>query len=97
MTHINATSAAMLDASVSLTALVARRDCLRAKVGILQDFLEEASDLFRRALRAIRIHSTVAVSEQRKALDTLARELRQLGSRIQQRNWLAELQQVLAA
>lgn len=93
MTRINTTNVATLDDGESLTALIARRDSLRAKVIILQDFLEEASDLTHRALRSeIKVYSTVAVGEQRKRLDKLAQELRQLDSRIQQRNWLTDLQ-----
>lgn len=92
MMRINKTNAETLDAEASLTALIAKRDCLRTKISILRDFLDEASDLSNRALRSeIKIMSTVSVIEKRKALDTLAQELRQIDSRIQQRNWLTEL------
>ena len=92
MTRINLTNAKTLDEGLSLTALIAKRDCLRTRVGLLRDFLEEASDLSNRALRSeIKIKSTVSVVEKRKALDKLSQELRQIDTRIQQRNWLTEL------
>lgn len=92
MTRINITNAETLDEGVSLTALIAKRDCLRTKVAMLRDFLDEAADLANRALRSeIRIRSTVSVAEKRKALDRLAQELRQIDTRLQQRNWLTEL------
>ena len=92
MTRINITNAETQDAGVSLTALIAKRDCLRTKVAMLRDFLDEAADLATRALRSeIRIKSTVSVVEQRKTLDKLAQELRRIDTRLQQRNWLTEL------
>ena len=92
MTRINTTNSGTIDSGDSLTSLIAKRDCLRTKVVILRDFLDEASDLTHRSLRSeIKIMSTVSVVEKRKELDKLAQELRQLDMRIQQRNWLTEL------
>ncbi|MBO4335395.1 MAG: DIP1984 family protein [Desulfovibrio sp.] len=92
ITRINLTNAETLADGVSLTALIAKRDCLRTKIIMLRDFVDEASDLSNRALRSeIKIKSTVSVVEKRKALDKLAQELRQIDTRIQQRNWLTEL------
>lgn len=60
VTRINKTNAETVDAEESLTALLARRDCLRIKVVMLRDFLDEASDLSNRALRSeIKIKSTI--------------------------------------
>ena len=56
MARINATNAATLDAGASLTALVTKRGCLRTKVNIFPDFLEEASDLSHRTLRQLDSH-----------------------------------------
>ena len=92
VTRINKTNAETVDGEESLTALLARRDCLRTKVVMLRDFLDEASDLSNRALRSeIKIKSTISVVEKRKELDKLAQELRRLDTRVQQRNWLTEL------
>ena len=92
ITRINHTNAQPLDDGISLTALIARRDCQQKKADILRGFLSEASSLASRATRSeIRIKSTVNVAEKRKELDKLSQELRQTDSRIQQLNWLTEL------
>ena len=92
ITRINHTNAETLDDGISLTALIARRDCQQKKDDILRGFLSEASSLASRATRSeIRIKSTVNVTEKRKELDKLSQELRQTDSRIQQLNWLTEL------
>lgn len=92
MTRINLTNAQTRDEGLSLTALIAKRDCLRTKIATLRDFLEQASDLSSRALRSeIRIISTVSVVEKRKALDKLSQEFRQIDTRLQQKNWLTDL------
>lgn len=90
--RINLTNAATDDGGETLTALIARRDSLQAKVAILRDFLGEASDLANRSMRSeIKIKSTVNVAEKRREVDALSQEIRLLDSRIQQRNWLADL------
>ena len=92
ITRINHTNAETRDDGISLTALIARRDCQQKKADILRGFLSEASSLASRATRSeIRIKSTVNVAEKRKELDKLSQELRQTDSRIQQLNWLTEL------
>jgi len=92
ITRINHNNAETLDDGISLTALIARRDCQQKKADILRGFLSEASSLASRATRSeIRIKSTVNVAEKRKELDKLSQELRQTDSRIQQLNWLTEL------
>ena len=92
ITRINLTNAETLDEGLSLTALIAKRDCLQKKTELLRGFLSEASSLTNRATRSeIRIKSTVNVAEKRKELDRMSQELRQIDSRIQQLNWLTEL------
>lgn len=92
ITRINITNAGTLDEGVSLTALIAKCDCLQKKTDILRGFLSEACSLASRATRSeIRIKSTVNEAEKRKELDGLAQELRQTDSRKQQLNWLTEL------
>lgn len=91
--RINMTNARTTDNGETLTALLARRDCLQKKTGILRDFLDRASELVERSSYAeIKVHSTVSVTEKRKELDALSKALRTLDSRIQQLNWLTELQ-----
>ena len=65
---------------------------IQTKAAILRDFLGEASELASRSMRSeIKIKSTVNVAEKRKEVDALSQEIRLLDSRIQQRNWLADL------
>ena len=91
--RINMTNSATMDSGETLTALLAKRECLQKKVGLMRDFLDRASELVERsAYTEIKVHSTVSVPEKRKELDALSKDLRSLDSRIQQLNWLTELQ-----
>ena len=91
--RINMTNSATMDSGETLTALLAKRECLQKKVGLMRDFLDRASELVERsAYTEIKVHSTVSVPEKRKELDALSKDLRTLDSRIQQLNWLTELQ-----
>lgn len=91
--RINMTNARTTDNGESLTALLAKRECLQKKVGILRDFLDRASELVERSsFSEIKVRSTVPVPEKRKELDALSKELRTLDSRIQQLNWLTDLE-----
>lgn len=91
--HINMTNVRTADNGETLTSLLAKRECLQKKVGLMRDFLDRASELVERsAYTEIKVHSTVSVPEKRKELDALSKDLRNLDSRIQQLNWLTELQ-----
>mgnify|MGYP003310289423 FL=1 len=91
--RINMTNARIVSDGETLTSLLAKRECLQKKVGLMRDFLDRASELVERsAYTEIKVHSTVSVPEKRKKLDVLSKELRDLDSRIQQLNWLTELQ-----
>ena len=93
ITRINLTNSAPLPEGGSITALLARRDCLSRKVEILRGFLGCASALVSRSTRGeIKVHSTVQVKELQKEVDALAKELRELDTRIQGLNWTVELQ-----
>ena len=92
ITRINLTNAAVTDGGESLTALLARRDCLKQKVSILRDFAAAASATVMRGTRSeIKIKSTVPVASLQKQVDDLARRLRELDARIQALNWTTEL------
>ena len=85
-------SAARTEDGATLSDLLARRDCLRGKLGILRNFLDSASALVRRRTAGeIRVKSTVNVRELQKQADGLARELRQLEETVQEKNWTTEL------
>lgn len=92
MIRINLTNAETLSDGVSLTALLARRDCLTIQVNALRNFLDAASNRISRGMRSeIRILSTVNVREYREKADILARDLRELDAKIQALNWSTEL------
>ena len=91
--RINMTNSQTTDNGETLTSLLAKRECLQKKVGLIRDFLDRASELVERSgYTEIKVHSTVSVPEKRKELDALSQDLRILDSRIQQLNWLTELQ-----
>ena len=93
--RINLTNTAVRsETGESLTALLARRDCLKMKLGIYREFLQNASDVVPRGLRTeIRIVSTVKVSQMQKQVDDMSRDLRLLEEIIQSLNWTTELQE----
>lgn len=91
--RINMTNAQTTNSGETLTTLLAKRECLQKKVGIMRDFLDRASELVERSsYTEIKVRSTVYVPEKRKELDALSKELRTLDSQIQQLNWLTDLQ-----
>lgn len=92
ITRINHTNAQTLDNGESMSALLARRDCLRQRADILRDFLHEASATVMRGTRSeVVIRSTVNVAELQSGVDALSKELRELDVRIQALNWTTEL------
>lgn len=92
MARINRTNCETRTAEGTLTELLARRDCLKLRSGVYQNFLTSASSLTRRATRSeIKILSTVSVPEYRKKADALSRQLRELDGAIQCANWTTEL------
>lgn len=92
MTSINLSNAQIVDGGESVTALLARRDCLRIRVQALRDLLDAASDTAMRARHnEIIVKSAVPVTELRREQDKLSEELRLLDLRIQRINWAEDL------
>ena len=92
MERINRTNSVVTDQGETLTALLARRDCLTRRLQMMRNFLNSASSLVSRSSRSeIRIRSTVPVAKLQKDVDGLSKELRELDARIQGLNWTAEL------
>ena len=92
MARINLTNAQTTADGQTLTQLLAHRDCLRLKVGVLRDFLDSASATVMRATHSeIKILPSVAVAPLQKQVDALSKELRELEGRIQELNWTTEL------
>ena len=81
-----------LEDGTALSDLLARRDCLKAKLSILRGFLNSASALVRRhSVSEIKIKSTVDVRQLQKQVDGLSKDLRKLEETIQEKNWTTEL------
>lgn len=79
----------------TLTAALAKRDVLRLQHRLLNEVADAASGRGHRAPRQMRSElrqmAAVSVPELRGAADDVARQLRELDSRIQQRNWEIDL------
>ena len=89
---INRTNCCTLVDGVPLSDLLARRDCRKGKLGILRNFLDNASELVsRRTVGEIRIRSTVDVRSMQREVDRMSKELRELDEKIQEANWTTEL------
>ena len=92
ITRINLTNCRTQVDGESLTALLARRDALKLKLGAYRDLAYRASQVGQRASgREIKLLSAVSVPQVQKEVDALARELRLLDNSIQAANWATEL------
>ncbi len=92
MARINLTNSVTKIDGVTLTELLAKRECLKRKLSAMRDFLTNASSLAARYSKSeIKILSTVPVSEIQKHVDVLAKELREVDETIQSLNWTTEL------
>ena len=90
--RINLTNSRTLSEGLTMTELLARRDCLAKRVSALRSFLNEASaKVDRYSQKEIRILSTVKVSALQKQVDAASKDLRELDERIQGLNWTTEL------
>ena len=92
MGRINLTNSKTVSDGVSLTEMIAKKDALTLKSGIIRKFLAEASlKVERYSNKEIKIFSTVNVAELRTQLDKLSEELRLLNVKLQELNWTTEL------
>ncbi len=93
ISRINRTNAAVrTESGDTISDLLARRDCLTSRVGALRNFLTVASTRVRRGtVGEIKIRSTVNVRELQKQADALSKELRELDTAIQEKNWTTDL------
>lgn len=91
--RINLTNTATLVEGKPLTALLARRDVLSARMGVYRSIAERAADRsFRSTRTEIKTVATVNVKALQKRADDCAREFRELDNTIQSVNWSTELQ-----
>ncbi len=96
ISQINMTNSSnSLADGTTLTAALANRDVLRQRHALLNEVADAASGQGRRAPRQMRSElrqiTAVSVPELRDSADDVARQLRELDSRIQQRNWEIDL------
>ena len=90
--RINLTNCQTQVGGESLTALLARRDVLKLKLGACRSLSYSASQLGHRGLRSeIKWLSTVNVRELQMVVDGMAKELRLLDNSIQAANWATDL------
>lgn len=89
---INLTNSRTIRDGKTITELLAHRDCLKNKIQIMRNFLDNSSNKVNRMTHSeIKIRSTVPVSEIQKKVDALSKELRQCDELIQELNWTTEL------
>ena len=76
MSKINWTNSQTIQEGHTMTQLLARRDCLTRKIGVLRSFLQSASATVSRATRSeIKIKSTVSVAKMQKQVDGLSKDI----------------------
>lgn len=89
---INLTNSKVEYNGMTITEMLAKRDCLQENIKIMRNFLNSANDKINRYSKSeIVIKSTVNVAEYRKKVDLLCKELRKLDEKIQELNWTTEL------
>ncbi len=90
--RINLTNSKTVHEGKTITELLAHRDCLKSKVQIMRNFLDNASNRVNRMTHSeIKIISTVPVNQIQKTLDGLSKELRETDEMLQELNWTTEL------
>ena len=90
--RINLTNTETIVGDRRLGDLVVERDALIKLVGLKRRFLSEASSLVNRYSKTeIVIKSTVNVAQLQAEIDSMAREIRDRDTRIQELNWTTEL------
>ena len=90
--RINLTNANTVSSGMTVTEMLALRDCLAQKNDIMRDFLRAASQKWMRGRGSeIVVKSTVSVSELQKQVDDISKQLRELDTRIQGINWNTDL------
>ena len=89
---INKTNTLSKIDGISLVELIAKKDTLSQKAGILREFIEIASQKINLySTTEIKVFSTVNVPAQQKQLDKLSKEIRETDTKLQQANWTIDL------
>lgn len=91
--RVNRTNLHAVIDGVPITKLIARKDVLTKEIGILRNVLKVASAQENRYSRnEIKYVRTIDTAELRKKVDRLSAELRRVDLRIQEANWMFELE-----
>ena len=91
--RVNRTNLHAVIDGVPITKLIARKDVLTREVGILRNVLKVASAQESRYSRnEIKYVRTIDTAALRKKVDRLSAELRRVDLRIQEANWMFELE-----
>ena len=89
---INKTNTLSKIDGISLVELIAKKDTLSQKAGILREFIEIASQKINLySSTEIKVFSTINVPAQQKQLDKLSKEIRETDTKLQQANWTIDL------
>ena len=92
ISRINNTNNRTSCGDVTITQLIARRDCLKERIRVMRDFLNTASEKITRYSKTeIRILSAVPVAKLQKTVDAYAKQLRETDEQIQGLNWTTDL------
>ena len=90
--RINKTNAETLLDDISLADVIAKRDCLKAKISAYRAVKE--SSLTRRdrySSSEIKYVRTTDIAKLQRMIDDYSKQYRELDTKIQERNWTAEL------
>lgn len=92
ISRINKTNCASQIEGQNLVDLIASRDTMTMKAGILRNFIENASikvEMY--SSKEIRVLSTVDVASLQKSLDGLSKKIRETDTLLQRANWQVDL------
>ena len=90
--RINRTNNETRYEGMTISDLIAKRDCLKEKIRITRDFLNASSEKITRYSKTeIKIISTVSVADLQKTADEYSKQLRQTDELIQSLNWTTDL------
>ncbi len=90
---INKTNNSTIIDGVSISDMIAKKDSLSLKISVIRELVNSASEkLNRYSNMEIKVLSTVDIAEQRKLLDLLSKELRELDTKLQYCNWITDVE-----
>lgn len=91
--RINVTNLHTIRDGEPITRMIARKDVLTLQAGILRNVLKEATGKdFRYRRNEIKYVTTIDTARLRKKIDSVSAELRETDLKIQETNWMTELE-----